>query len=91
MRLVRRVESDRLHVKPAGIYLRWLNRIDLADARRNPDAPNPLFAAYDALRAFAREQGWRLSGDLYDAELSLYSGNPDAPVYTEASMRVSPA
>ncbi len=90
MRLVRRVESERLHVKPAGIYLRWLNRIDLADARRNPDAPNPLFAAYDALRAFAREQGWRLSGDLYDAELSLYSGNPDAPVYTEASMQVFP-
>lgn len=89
--------SDRLRVKPAGTYLQLLNRIDLspimqaadggADAAP-PGEPNPLFAAYDALRALAREKGWRLSGDLYDVVLSTYAGRATDALYTEASMMV---
>lgn len=89
--------SDRLRVKPAGTYLQLLNRIDLspimqaagAGAGAAPSSePNPLFAAYDALRALAREKGWRLSGDLYDVVLSTYAGRATGAIYTEVSMMV---
>lgn len=89
--------SDRLRVKPAGTYLQLLNRIDLSPIMQAADGgadaapsgePNPLFAAYDALRALAREKGWRLSGDLYDVVLSTYAGRATDALYTEASMMV---
>lgn len=49
---------------------------------------NPLFDAYDAMRAFAAEAGIGLVGDLYDSELSVCSGNCAETFYTEVSMRV---
>ena len=97
-RIPARIESRRLRVKPAGVYLQWLNRIDLApllddEEPAGPgdfDSPddNPMFAAYDAMLSFAAAQGWRLSGDLYDEVLSLYGGDFKDAVYTEASMLV---
>ena len=96
------VDSPRLRVKPAGTYLQLLNRIDLAavagaasDGPASPvegggagadEEPNPLFAAYDALRALADERGWRLAGDLYDVVLSTYAGRLSEALYTEVSM-----
>ena len=84
------VESSRLRVKPEGTYLQWLNGIDLQKYLDDePVDTNPMFEAYDAMRAFAKDQGWTLSGDLYDVVLSLYGGNLSDTFYTEVSMRVS--
>lgn len=94
------IESLRLRIKPAGTYLCWLNRIewDLLVVRDQiaaedhsetiPDE-NPMFVAYDALRKFAADQGWKLYGDLYDVVLSLYGGQLSDALYTEVSMLVS--
>lgn len=82
------VDSPRLHVKPAGTYLQWLNPIDMALVAAGAQASNPMFRAYDALRAFARGRGWRLVGDLYDAELSLFAGKGSEVIYTEVSARI---
>ena len=100
-RLPCHVELDRLRVKPAGTYLLWLNRIDIPSEVLDPGAQdgspadegdqaarNPLFAAYDAMQAFARKQGWRLAGDLYDEVLTLYNGSSLRAIYTEVSMLV---
>lgn len=97
-RIPARIESKRLRVKPAGVYLQWLNRIDLAPLLDDEDPAesgdfdspddNPMFAAYNAMLSFAAAQGWRLSGDLYDEVLSLYGGDFKDAVYTEISMLV---
>ena len=50
---------------------------------------NPMFAAYDELHAVAERNGWRLTGDLYDVALSIYSGNRADAIYTEVSMRLA--
>ena len=50
---------------------------------------NPMFAAYDELHAVAERNGWRLTGDLYDVVLSIYSGNRAHAIYTEVSMRLA--
>lgn len=83
------VDAPRLHVKPAGTYVRWLNRIDVAALKGDPDAENPMFVAYDALRDFAREQGWRIMGSIYDTEYSLYCTGAECDcLYTEVSARI---
>lgn len=53
-----------------------------------PGGPNLLFDAYDDLRDVAARKGWRLTGDLYDVVLSVYSGRCTDAIYTEASMRL---
>ena len=52
------------------------------------DGANPMFAAYDELRALADRRGWRLTGDLYDVVLSVYAGNRTDAIFTEVSMRL---
>ncbi len=80
------VSSPRLHVKPAGTYLHWLNRIDLAQVERAPEGANPMFAAYDALLAFGRQKGLGLSGNVYDTEYTLFAGDGTSILFTEVSM-----
>ena len=50
------VSSPRLHVKPAGTYLHWLNRIDLAQVERAPEGAN---THVRRLRRAARGSGAR--------------------------------
>lgn len=84
------VNSSRLRIKPKGMYLQWLNGIELKKYLDSGSMDtNPMFEAYDAMREFAKAQGWTLSGDLYDVVLSLYGGNLADALYTEISMRVT--
>lgn len=100
-RIPKQIKSPRLRIKPAGTYLQWLNRIDLAmfvgcegevpeiAAGDSSSENNPMFAAYDALDVFAKEQGITLVGDLYDVVLSLYGGSFKEAIYTEVSRRIA--
>lgn len=78
---------DRLHVKPAGSYLCWLNITTAADSHESAEA-SALYNECDAIRAFLHEQNWELAGDVYETELSLYSGNKQEANYSEIEMRV---
>lgn len=72
------------------MYLQWLNGIELKKCLDSGSMDtNPMFGAYDAMRGFAKAQGWTFSGDLYDVVLSLYGGNLADALYTEISMRVT--
>lgn len=59
------------------------------DTEGEEDA-NPLFDAYDAMLALAKEQNLRVTGDLYDTVLSSYTGRLTAAIYTCASIRILP-
>ncbi len=82
------IDSDRVHSKPAGWYVQWLNQFDFVSAVTL--GQNPLFAAYDALQDFAKEQDWHFVGDLYDAGIPLFGGvhSKSSVVFTEVSMRI---
>lgn len=84
-RVPRKVRSGRLRVKPAGMYVKWLRSMHVDKGREEGAS---LFEGYDRLRAFLRESGHRVAGDVYDAELSLYTGRPAETLYTELSVRV---
>lgn len=97
-----RIDSERLRVKPAGVYLQWLNCIDLAtlvnaegdvveavEGDFSSSEDNPMFAAYDAMQIFASKKNIILTGDLYDVVLTLYGGSFKEAIYTEISRRIA--
>lgn len=59
-----------------------------SNADESSTQANPMFIAYDRIRAFATSKGWNLSGDIFDEVLTLYSGGTLNDVYTEVSMLV---
>lgn len=87
-RVPRKVRSGRLRVKPAGTYVKWLRSMHVDKGREESAS---LFEGYDRLRAFLRESGYLVAGDVYDTELSLYAGRPAETLYTELSVRVEEA
>lgn len=86
-RLPHPVKSKRLHVKPAGIYFCWLKRSNASDLHENRES-NPLFEEYDKVRAFLRDQHLSPTSDVYETELSLYSGSLSETMYYEIEMQV---
>lgn len=97
-----RIDSERLRVKPTGVYLQWLNCIDLAtlvnaegdvveavEGDFSSSEDNPMFAAYDAMQIFASKNNIILTGDLYDVVLTLYGGSFKEAIYTEISRRIA--
>lgn len=98
----RHIDSERLRVKPAGVFLQWLNCIDLAflvndkgdvveavEGDFSSSEDNPMFAAYDAMQIFASKNNIILTGDLYDVVLTLYGGSFKEAIYTEISRRIA--
>lgn len=96
------IDSKRLRVKPAGVYLQWLNCIDLASLVNDEgemveavagdfssSQDNPMFAAYDAMQQYASKHNIVLAGDLYDVVLTLYGGSFKEAIYTEISRRIA--
>lgn len=73
------------HVRPAGRYFQRLRCASIDDMLV---AEGSLFAAYLELADELRERGLEPMGDLYEQELSLYTGDIAAECYTELSIRV---
>lgn len=73
------------HVRPAGRYFQRLRCASIDDMLV---AEGSLFAAYLELTDELRGRGLEPMGDLYEQELSLYTGDIAAECYTELSIRV---
>lgn len=88
-RVPRKVHSERLHVKPAGTYVKWLRSMHVdKEGEGSDEGGSLLFEGYDRLCAFLLDGGYCIVGDVYDTELSLYAGRPAETLYTELSVRV---
>lgn len=74
------------HVRPAGRYFQRLRCASIDELLTSEDA---LFGAYRDLADELRERCLEPTGDLYEQELSLYTGDIAAAAYTELSMRVN--
>ncbi len=75
----------RRHVRPAG---RYFQRLRCASIDELLTSEGTLFTAYLELVDELRERGLEPLGDLYEQELSLYTGDIAAAAYTELSIRV---
>ncbi len=74
------------HTKPAG---RYFQRLRCASIDEMLVSEESLFIAYIELLDEVYERGYTPTGDLYEQELSLYTGDIAAKVYTELSIGIS--
>lgn len=74
------------HAKPAG---RYFQRLRCASIDELLVSEGSLFAAYLELVEEVRRRGFVPTGDLYEQELSLYTGDIAAKAYTELSIGIS--
>ena len=72
-------------VRAAGTYLKWLRTTCIADELGASAFPH---GAYDELRRELDRRNLAPLGDVFEIELSLYSGDWTETVYTEVSVRV---
>lgn len=89
-RVPKPVNSNRLHTKPAGTYLCWLKRTTVSDLHSNLETV-PLFEEYDKIRSFLNKQKLRPTSDVYETELTLYSGNYYENLFYEIELQVESA
>lgn len=73
-------------VKPAGTYFKWLRITNIADELEAARFPHD---AFEQFRAELDARHLTPVGDLYETELSLYSGSLTETVYTEVSILIS--
>jgi DNA-binding transcriptional MerR regulator len=85
----RRVRSERRHVKPAGLYLKLFRSVKFEDAL-DPELKALFYDAYDELRSYAADNGYQIVGDLYETEMSAYTGSINDIGFTELTVRVEP-
>lgn len=86
-RLPKRIACSRLLVKPAGTYFCWLKQKTAAGEHDEADS-NPLFDEYEKIKLWLEEHHLTPASDIYEAELSLYSGSKSERLYSEISMLV---
>ena len=88
-RISERIENERLLTKPAGTYFCWLKRTTAADLHGAQETV-PLYAEYDKLRTFLKKQELRPISDIFETELSLYSGSLSETLFYEIELQVEP-
>ncbi len=71
--------------KPAGRYFKMLRIDNIEELLQRNEA---IFEAYHELLVRLEKHSLKPIGDLYERELSLYSGNIGETIYTELSIRV---
>lgn len=74
------------HTKPAGRYFQRLRCASIDDLLVSEGS---FFTAYLELLDEVQRRGFTPTGDLYEQELSLYTGDIAAKAYTELSIRIS--
>ncbi|MDR2565066.1 MAG: MerR family transcriptional regulator [Bifidobacteriaceae bacterium] len=84
-----RSKPARLHVKPAGTYLKLLRQLTL-DPDELEGSDDLLFAAYAELKDYAATHGYRIAGDAYETELSIYTGALEGMVASQIAVLVGP-
>lgn len=74
--------------KPAGTYFKYLRTLNFAKIKDDLQAAVELFSAYEEMQRVLTREGFTPTSDIFERELSLYTGNTDEIIYSELSVRV---
>jgi hypothetical protein len=88
--LERPVKDRRAHVKPAGSYLIGARRLEINPEMSPDQAERQIFQAYDDLKARAAASGLEIIGDVYETELSVYTGSIYGAMRAELQVQIAP-
>lgn len=74
--------------KPAGTYFKYLRTMNFAQIKDDSQAAVELFSVYEEMRRVLAREGFTATSDIFERELSLYTGNTDEIIYSELSVRI---
>lgn len=74
--------------KPAGTYFKYLRTINFAEVEDGLQPALELFGVYEKMRRVLEREGFTPTSDVFERELSLYTGNADEVIYSELSVRI---
>lgn len=74
--------------KPAGTYFKYLRTLNFAKIKDDSQAAVELFSVYEEMRRVLAREGFIPTSDIFERELSLYTGNTGEIIYSELSVRV---
>lgn len=74
--------------KPAGTYFKYLRTMNLVGIQDDLEPLMELFGVYEEMRRVLIREGFTPTSDVYERELSLYTGKTDELIYSELSVRV---
>lgn len=74
--------------KPSGTYFKYLRVMNLADALKQANTLEVVFATYHDMKTLLDAEGFIPTSDVFERELSLYTGKTDDLIYSEVSVRV---
>lgn len=83
-----RNHQSNLVEKPAGTYFKYLRVMNLADALEQANTLDAVFATYRDMKVLLDQEGFTPTSDVFERELSLYTGKTDDLIYSELSVRV---
>jgi len=98
-RVSQKIHSNRLHIKPAGKYITWIRQLRFGEndaqeaALQSADEvadDSYLFLEHEKFRDYLSEKGYETTGDLYEKEISFYTGNMAEAFYSELSIHLAP-
>lgn len=74
--------------KPAGTYFKFLRTMNFAGIQDDVQPVMELFGVYEEMRRVLEREGFTPTSDVFERELSLYTGNIDETIYSELSVRI---
>lgn len=76
--------------KPAGTYFKYLRVVNFGEIGQDEAALNEaLFDVYREMKQVLDREGFTPTSDVFERELSLYTGRTSEPIYSELSVRIS--
>ena len=74
--------------KPAGTYFKYLRTMNFAEVKDDLQPELKLFGVYEQMRRVLEREGFTPASDVFERELSLYTGNIEEIIYSELSVRI---
>ena len=74
--------------KPAGTYFKYLRTMNFAEVKDELEPAMELFGIYEKMRRVLEREGFTPTSDVFERELSLYTGNSDEIIFSELSVRI---
>ena len=74
--------------KPAGTYFKYLRTMNFAEVKDDLQPELELFGIYEQMRRVLEREGFTPTSDVFERELSLYTGNIEEIIYSELSVQI---
>lgn len=74
--------------KPAGTYFKYLRTMNFAEVKDDLQPELELFGVHEQMRCVLEREGFTPASDVFERELSLYTGNIEEIIYSELSVRI---